>query len=188
MKSKSLSEIINRIDDLFQIHLSLRGIVQYLGPQYIDRDRISWKSKVPANSFDINFTFVKKINQETISDVNKLSDYLNQNFILRLHSILEYEGFLGKNIKIDKNLEGHIFLELIHFLRPHFAHKTGKHNPENKKSAQLRERLFNEFNIDYNESLPNQFPLDKNRVILPIVNGTKKYIELYWNKHRTSKE
>jgi hypothetical protein len=99
---------------------------------------------------------------------------------------LEYEGFLGENVKIDKEIEGSNSLELLHFMRPQFVHKTGKHNAENPDSVRLRERLFREFCIEPSESLSDQFPLDKNKVILPIVEGTKKYVITFWHRYRSN--
>ncbi len=109
---------------------------------------------------------------------------MNQNFIVRIHSLLEYEGIKDEKTKIDADIEGHEIIEFIHFLRIQFAHKTGNFNPKNQKEQELRQRLFDFFKIDPKESLPTQFPLDKNRVIKPIVEGTKKYVKAFWNKNR----
>lgn len=39
MKSSSSEEIINKIDELHQIHLSLRGILQYVGTNYEGKEK-----------------------------------------------------------------------------------------------------------------------------------------------------
>lgn len=183
MHEKRSDKIITRIDELHKMHLSLRGMLQYVGENYNGKSQLSWSSTIPSQKIQINYNFSKEITDETRFELNKLSEYLNQNFIVRLHSLLEYEGIKDDNIKIDKNLEGHEMLEVIHFLRIQFAHKDGVYNPNNKDAQKLRERLFRTFNIHPNESLPNQFPLDKNRVILPIVEGVKKYVNAFFSSN-----
>lgn len=182
MKSKNSDELIRRIDDLFKMHLSLRGVVQYVKKDYVGKDEISWGSSIPSGWFDINFKFSNKLTTESINELNRLSEYLNQNFIVRLHSLLEYEGIKNKKSNIDISLEGHEMIELLHYLRKEFAHKTGVFSASDKDSITLRARLLKTFNIDEKEVLPNQFPLDKNRVILPLVEGIKTYVKLYYNK------
>lgn len=73
-------------------------------------------------------------------------------------------------------------IEIIRFLRNEFAHKTGHFNPANPKSVQLRERLHTQFKIDPSIIPSMQFPLDKNEVIRPLVDGIKKYVEAFWKK------
>ncbi len=182
MKSTTLQDLIERIDELHQIHLSLRGIVQYVAEHHEGKNIINCGSKVPSSWFDIEFTFQNPITNQTRKELNILSEYLNQNFIVRLHSLLEYEGIKSDGVTIDTELEGHNMIEIIHFLRKQYAHRLGEFDPNNKESKKLRTRLFKEFHIDQSESLPTQFPLDKNRVIKPIVDGTKKYVKALWEK------
>ena len=184
MKSTTLNDIIARIDELNQIHLSLRGIVQYVAEHHEGKNKINWRSKIPSNWFELEFTFQNPINKQTRKELNILSEYLNQNFIIRLHSLLEYEGIKTNNVQIDTELEGHKMIEIIHFLRKQYAHRLGEFDQKDNESMKLRTRLFNEFQIDQKESLPTQFPLDKNRVIKPIVDGTKKYVKAFWEKNR----
>lgn len=185
MKSKSVNELILKIDELFQIHLSQRGILQYVSDKHVGQNQISWGSKVTSSWFDITFKFQNTISETTRSELNRISEYMNQNFIVRLHALLEYEGIKDTKSKIDIEISGHEILQILHELRKEFAHKTGKFNPENKDSVRLRHRLFKTFDINSEESLPDQFPLDKNRVIKPIVDGIKLYINGYWEKYRT---
>jgi hypothetical protein len=178
MKSKSLKELLNKVDELYQIHNTTRGILQYVKDSSIGLNELKWRSKIPSNSFEIKYSFNCPITQQSVLELNSISEYMNQNFILRLHSLLEYEGILGAKTNINTKIEGFKMLQFIHFLRKEFAHKTGKYYNDSKDSTKLRNELFAYFKIDSSESLPNQFPLDKNRVIKPIVEGVKKYIEL----------
>lgn len=183
MKSTSLQELINKIDDLHEAHVSTRGILQFVNKGQLGKSKLAWRSAVKSRGFSVSFSFDNAISEEDRLELNSLSDYMNQNFIVRLHSLLEYEGIKSKGISIDKSLSGHEMIEIIHFLRKQFAHRHGKFDPNDSSSVQLRKRLFDTFGIPENESLPDQFPLDKKRVIEPIVEGVKLYVNDFWKKN-----
>lgn len=183
MKSKTAEELIEKIDILYKMHLSLRGVLQYVKEDKIGNSQLSWGSKIDSGWFDIQYDFKKPITEESRKELNRLSEFMNQNFIVRLHSLLDYEEIKSKKVSIDTSLSGYKMVEVVHFLRVQFAHRHGRFDPNDNDSITLRERLFKEFNINPEESLPDQFPLDKNRVILPIVNGVKDYINEFWVKH-----
>ena len=184
MKSKTLDELLEKIDALHKMHLSTRGILQYISKDKIGKSELNWRSNTNSGLIDIRFSFRNPMTEESRIELNRLSEFMNQNFIVRLHSFLEYEEIKSEKIQIDKSLRGYEMIEIIHFLRKQYAHRHGDFDPSDSTSVTLRNRLFKEFNIRPEESLPNQFPLDKNRVIKPIVTGTKSYITEFWKKNR----
>lgn len=184
MKSKTLEELIERIDELHQVHRSLRGIVPYIEKRSIGKKKLKSKTKVSSIDFEVEFNFPISLTKQMRIDLNVLAQYLNQNFIIRLHSLLEYEGIKNGKGTIDDTLIGHEMIEIIHFSRKQYAHRHGKYDPNDSDSVMLRDRLFKTFNIDPNESLPDEFPIYKNRVLTPIVRGTKKYVKAFWEKNR----
>ena len=184
MKSQSLEELILRIKELQQIHLSQRGILQYVAQKHNGKDYLKWGSSVPSSRFKVEYKFDKPINDELRSELNEISEYMNQNFIVRLNSLLDYEGIKNNNVKIDDELIGNKMIKAIHGLRKHFAHRLGDFNPDDEKASEFRNELFEEFDIDPSQSLPNQFPLHKNKVIKPIVEGTIEYVSAFWKKNR----
>jgi hypothetical protein len=183
MKSKNLNELLEKIDSLHKTYIATRGIIQYINEDKIGKSELKWGSNINSEWVDIQFNFKQQISIEIRNELNRISESINQNFIIRLHSLLDYEGIKNGKSLIDKSIEGFEMIEIIHFLRKQFAHRHGNFDLNDIDSIKTRERLFKDFNIEHYESLPNQFPLDKNRVILPIVNGTKKYVSGYWNKH-----
>lgn len=166
------------------MHLSLRGILQYVKKDKIGDSQLSWGSKTDSGWFDIQYNFKNPITEKSREELNRLSEYMNQNFIVRLHSLLDYEEIKSKKVSIDTSLSGYKMVEVVHFLRVQFAHRHGRFDPNDNDSEILRERLLKEFNISPEESLPDQFPLDKKRVIVPIVNGVKEYVNEFWFKYR----
>jgi hypothetical protein len=184
LKSQTAEELIEKIDALHKMHLSLRGILQYVKEDKIGNSQLSWGSKTDSVSFDIQYNFTKPISEESREELNRLSEFMNQNFIVRLHSLLDYEEIKSKNVSIDRSLSGYKMVEVVHFLRVEFAHRHGRFDPNHKDSITLRERLFTEFNISPKDSLPDQFPLDKKKVIIPLVHGVKDYVREFWVKNR----
>lgn len=182
MKTASAQEVLSKIEVLHRKHLSLRGILQYVKKDKVGKSILEWGSKTDSGWFDIEYKFKNPITETARTELNSLSEFMNQNFIVRLHSLLEFEGIKDDKTSIDKTLDGYEMIEVIHFLRKQFAHKDGVYNPQNEDARKLRERLLRNFDIKEEDTLPHQFPLDKNKVILPIVNGTKKYVQAFIDK------
>lgn len=184
MKSTTLDELLEKIDTLHQMHLSTRGILQYIGEDKVGKSELNWGTNTNSGWIDISFCFKSPISNVSRLELNRFSEFMNQNFIVRLHSLLDYEEIKGEKTSIDKSIAGHEMIEFIHFLRKQYAHRHGSFDPSDPDSVKLRNRLFEKFKINPEESLPTQFPLDKNRVIKPIVEGTKTYVRGFWQKNR----
>lgn len=180
LRSKHADELKSKIDELYGMFRAVRWIIQYVGPKYEGQKEVRWKSRIPSNEFWVTYNFDKPLNEETRSELNKISEYENQNFIVRLYALLQYEG-LFKN-GIDKTMNGHEHVLFLEELRHQFAHKPGKFNPNNKKSKKLRSDLFKFYKINPDDSLPDQFPLPKDIMIHPMVNGVKEYVEHFYRE------
>ncbi|MBL1233820.1 MAG: hypothetical protein COA31_013955 [Flavobacteriales bacterium] len=180
LRSKHADDLNAKIDELYGMFRAVRWIIQYVGPKYEGQKVVKWKSRIPSNEILVTYNFDKPINEETRSELNKISEYENQNFIVRLYALLQYEGLFNKGI--DKSLEGHQHVSFLENLRHQFAHKPGKFNPKNKKSNKLRLDLFEFYKINPDDSLPDQFPLPKDIMIHPMVNGVKNYVKHFYEE------
>lgn len=178
LRSKHADELNTKIDELYGMFRSVRWIIQYVGPNYNGQKEVKWNSRIPSNEILVTFNFDKPINEKTRTELNKISEYENQNFIVRLYALLQYEGLF--NHGINKSLTGHQHVSFLEELRHQFAHKPGKFNPKNKKSKKLRLELFDFYKINPDDSLPDQFPLPKDIMIHPMVIGVKNYVKHFY--------
>jgi len=180
LRSKHADELKSKIDGLYSMFRAVRWIIQYVGPEYEGQSEVKWKSRIPSNEFWVTYNFDKPMNGETISELNRISEYENQNFIVRLYALLEYEGLFKDGI--NDSLNGYKHVKFLKELRNQFAHKPGKFNPQNKNSKKLRLELFKFYKISPDDSLPDQVPLPKDKMIHPMVNGVKDYVKHFYEE------
>jgi len=180
LRSKHADELKSKIDGLYGMFRAVRWIIQYVGPKYEGQKEVKWKSRIPSNEFWVTYNFDKPMNEETISELNRISEYENQNFIVRLYALLEYEGLFKDGIY--ESLNGYKHVQFLKELRNQFAHKPGKFNPKNKESNKLRSELFEFYQINPDDSLPDQFPLPKDIMIHPMVKGVKDYVKHFYEE------
>jgi hypothetical protein len=92
VKASSTQEVLDKIEVLHKKHLSLRGIIQYVKKEKVRETRLNWGSKTDSFWFDIEYKFRNAVTEEAWMELNDFSEYLNQNFIVGLDSLLEYDG------------------------------------------------------------------------------------------------
>ena len=99
MKSKNLNELLEKIDSLHNTYIATRGIIQYINEDKIGKSELKWGSNINSEWVDIQFNFKQQISIEIRNELNRISESINQNFIIRLHSLLDYEGIKnGKSL------------------------------------------------------------------------------------------
>ena len=114
----------------------------------------------------------------TKDDINRMNDmahHMNQNFIVRLCSLLESKNIMSKAVKIDKSLPGNKDLDILRRLRHVFAHSSGKYNPKDKK----QKKLYNDLNAHYDPKPLDleDFTLSIDTVLQPMLVNCRKYLE-----------
>ena len=75
LRSKHSVELNSKIDDLYNMFRAVRWILQYVGPNYKGQTEVKWKSRIPSNEFWVTFNFDKPMNEESISELNRISEY-----------------------------------------------------------------------------------------------------------------
>lgn len=131
------------------------------------------------------FIPVSQIHQITLNDIktnNSITLWINQNFVVRLCSLLDSYNIWGNNRIIDKSFRGSEAINLIRALRQNFAHGSGKFNDEKKEHKKIYERIItycslSQSDIEYWKKYhPFDFPLSIDKVIQPLFDGCKEYL------------
>ena len=121
----------------------------------------------------MKLTFENSLNSNDIDNLNRLGYWINQSFLIRLYTILEYHKVISVKIKIRKDFEGADELDILHKLRRIFSH-TSRYNPENDEQRLLYDRIVSHFKLT--EYHPELIPIPVDTVIEVLVNKIKTYI------------
>ena len=147
---------------------------QFFG--YIDNKHIGQKNLINHYFGGIRTSFKEPITKEYIKMNNKIGHWLNQNFIIRLHALLD--SYNIKNRNLNNSLEGYNYVKLLINLRNIFVHEGGEYKPNKRKHRKIMKEL--KLFINSTDENYTEFPIPIDKVTLPLFEGCKKYIEIYF--------
>ena len=119
--------------------------------------------------------FDKEISEEIRELNNSVGHYLNQNFIIRLYSLLNYHNVLGSLKKLDKNVPGWEDIDILRRLRHKFGHALGKYNKGNGDDLKLWESIQTKYKPGIPET--EDYAINQDKVINPIIKSIYRYID-----------
>jgi hypothetical protein len=128
------------------------------------------------HGFNVQFDFGTPLTETQIQELNNLSHWLNQNFIIRVHSILDCHGISG-SASIRTDLPGHEDVDILRRLRDVFSHTDGRYRPEDPDHKRLYDRIINHFGLDQRNYSEDQgkFPIPIDKVLVPIAEACKRH-------------
>ena len=165
-KYYTADEIVNEIRLLEQMFRETRSNYPYIDENHIGKTPIL-RFNVGNNIVYINYE--KPITKEFRDLNNKIAHFHNQNFIVRLFSVLNnYQIF--QNLKIIDSPE----LYTLKLLRNIFGHSTGNYDKTNIDHRNLMRRMVITFNLE--DKLYNDFPISIDTVINQIIKASINYV------------
>ena len=168
--------LIEQINKQFEYLLSLRSSL--IG-ESIFRTAPYYSNK----GFDVHFNFGRKLLQEDIERIISIGHWVNQNYIIRICSLLEANKIIPKenDSKIDQAIDGWEEVDLVRRLRNQFAHSSGRYNSNDTEEKKLYERIVTHFKVSLakDSSEATEFPIPIDVVPEPLTEGCKKYIKSY---------
>ena len=204
-----MENLITKIDNLFlqfkmtKAHLGFQSYnnigaqLSFSAPLYDDSNihiaSIRLKSTFDKNNvipvsinnelfFNIPIQSIHSLTKKDVDTNNQLTLWLNQNYIVRLCSLLDSHNLWTKTNPIENSIKGAEFIHILKALRHKFAHGSGIFKRANKKHKEIYDRIvalcnLTEKDLEFWHSYhPNDFPLSIDKVLIPITNGCKSYI------------
>jgi hypothetical protein len=172
------SDVLNEMDILLEKYLRLRAYFPYMPKSMIGKTEFHTApiySK--ALNLDIAFVLDRPLTENDIENNNQIAGFTNQNFIIRLCSLLEVHHVLKYATEVDRTIAGCEDAHLVRQLRNRFAHSSGKPDLSDKDDRKLFDRLNGHLKLNPPEYIENakDFPLNIDTVIRPLFLGCKMY-------------
>jgi hypothetical protein len=166
-KYHTSDEIEKEICLLEQMFHQTRSNYPYIDEHYIGKTPIL-RFNVGNNIVYINYE--RPITKEFRDLNNKIAHFHNQNFIIRLFSVLNnYQIF--QNLKISDSPE----LYVLKLLKNIYCHSSGTYDKENIDHRNLMKRMIKTFNLE--DKLYDDFPISIDTVINQIIKASINYIK-----------
>lgn len=169
-----MNDIIDQIDEFRSFFLKVRSRFPYMSEAAIGLTSFSPPPYYQSHGIDLEIHLTEPVTFEVKNENNTIAHFINQNFILRLYAILNYYGFVGETISLNKESPGFLEVDLLRRLRNIYAHSIGNYNPDNENHVKLREVMEKRFGINIIHY--DEFPLNIDEVLDEIVAGCKIYI------------
>lgn len=178
MKSLDKNSVIEEIDKQLEYLLTVRALFPYLDDNAIGKKNFNTAPYYQNLGFNITFEFTKVLEKKDVDKINSTGHWINQNYIIRIYSLLEAYNILSDQKRIDQKIDGWKEVDLIRRLRNKFAHSSGRYNPNDKDSKELYEQISKHFSLNNTNSSVDatEFPLSIDKVLEPLTAGCKKYI------------
>ncbi|MDD3102114.1 MAG: hypothetical protein PHE59_03145 [Patescibacteria group bacterium] len=128
-----------------------------------------------SNRNKFSICYDNPITQEDKKENNKISNWINENFIVRLCSILDCYQICSNRQKIDHKINNWQDINFIRQLRNIFCHTTESNF--DKKYQKIIKKIG-----EYLKLSKNDFGLSIDKVIEPLFNGCKEYIKILKNQ------
>ena len=151
----------------------------YLSPDMKGRTRFKTAPYYLNQGFSIELAFSRGLSDEDINRINRVSSWLNKNFIIRLYAFLDFFGVIrranqtSEGSKIDFTLQGAEHINIVRRLRHCFAHSSGEYDPENEDHQKTVMLIKNTLGISIDGL--TDWPISIDTVLKPLLDGCISY-------------
>ena len=174
------SEIIQQMEQQWADLLRVRSAFPTMRDSVIGAQHISTAPFYQQHGYHVNLSFDKPLTQETIEEVNQIGRWLNESYVIRLCALLEFYQIIPREGqgRINQSIEGHEAVDILRRLRNELLHRSGRHNPEDKDSCKLYERMVQTFSLKAESSTTAaHYPVHIDGFLLPLTAACKCYVK-----------
>ena len=186
-----VDELVKNIDAYWDYHLHSRALNPHMAHDLVGCLVFRPGGYYINKGYDYVVKFDEPVTEERIVVLNEAGYWANQNFIIRLYSLLEGYKIVGSEKhpwgSIIKGLVGSEELDILRRLRNEFAHSVGFYDDSQKKHRKLHRRIISHFRLNRGtwSSSTKMFPIPIDQVLEPITDGCKQYVGALY-EHRTN--
>lgn len=146
------------------------------------------KTRLPAQDFhkllgyDLTLEFTTPLTEQQIDANNAIGHWINESFIVRLVGYLEHNDVIPYGKSPDIGLDGGEEVWFLKQLRDRILNSAGLYDPDHPEDRELYQKIVDHFPVrgmvpEEPPSTPRQFPLPINKVMYPLKEGCKRYVE-----------
>ncbi len=170
---KNLNELFEALDTLWSNFNNCRAHFPYIPEDAVGIKSANTAPYYVAQGFNISFVFGEGLSKEGLVKINQIGHWINQNFVIRLCSLLESYHVFSNSIDIDFNIDGAEQINIVRRLRNCFAHSSGRYNPEDKDHVKSLELIRDHIGVPIDGR--TEWPLSIDAVLKPLYEGCVKY-------------
>ena len=174
------ADLCEQIDSLWSRFFRLKALVPYTENSAVGTQTLHGPTYYAAGGLDVKFHFDAPLTAEGIADINESGRWLNENYVLRLHAVLESHGALQYGESIDEKVDGGQHVALLKKLRNRIAHDDGRCDSTDDRCRRIAQGLQDLYGVE-TASHKDRFHLPIDEVLEPLTTAAKEYVNALEN-------
>lgn len=160
-------DFLHRCRSVFpRLHKGMAGQKEFEAPAYYRQ-----------LGYNVSVKLSQAMTAEFIDGLFELGHWLNENFVTRLWAVLESNGIVGEQMKINQDLDGWQDVDLMRRLRNKIGHGSGTYDPDDPDKKKLFDTIVEYYKVPegYSYFEVEKYPIGVGQVLVPMAQGCKKY-------------
>lgn len=173
-------KLLEEIDLQRSYLLSTRSAFPYMSKAPIGKSNFETAPFYEWKGYGRDIKLREPLTEDKLNKIRAIGAWINQNYVIRLHAILEAHEVIPKEGKgnIDQNLDNWYDVDLVRRLRNQYAHSSGYYDPDENEERKLYENIVEYYNVA--EAKPpdkaTDYPLSIDKVLIPMTAACENYI------------
>jgi len=168
--------LLEEIDLFLDYLLRSRSLFPHMEKSMIRAREFDTAPFYRASGYDVHFRFSTPLTGEEIDRINNMGHWHNQNYLVRLGALLESRHVFSVWKRIDRSVPGAAEVDVLRRLRNVVAHSSGRYDSTNRRHRQVYRRVKDLFHTVGDPGTATDFPLDIDKVLLPITAAGRLYV------------
>jgi hypothetical protein len=149
----------------------------HMPPESVGKKDFETAPYYSNRGYRLSFHYDSARTEGDIKRNNDLGHWLNQSFVTRLVSLLEYHSVIGKSTAIDKTIDGWRDIDLARRLRNKFSHAPGHFDKTDPEARKLFRGLSDHYPHAgvWNADVASVYPIPIDEVLEPMKDASKRY-------------
>jgi hypothetical protein len=178
-KMTDVGQAIKEIDELDDVYLSCRSVFPKIDKSMIGQTSFLTAPYYLLRGYNVTIDLGQPLTAEIIKKYRQVGNWINENAIIRLYGILHYYNFIGQNVEIVKRIPEWKHVDLCRRIRNCITKSKLNYTPgEDSDNSKLRDEIISFYCLTSDEYEEGEIPTPTDTVIKPMIEGSKKYIQL----------
>jgi len=171
------NQVTAAIDGQIAMLLQARVMCSFMPDSAVGSQSFETAPYYAVHGLTCSLSFSAPLTRDDVERINALGHWINQNFLVRLCSILESNGVISRNSKIRTDVIGHEDVNILRRLRNEFAHGSGRYAASDREKNRLFDRIVSRYRVESHAYFAerSQFPLPIDKVVVPLAQGCRRY-------------
>ena len=170
------TELCAQIDRVWDCFVRLKALVPYTEKALAGATSLKGAPYYRKHGQDVEFVFAEPLTEDRIAQINESGRWLNENYIVRLHAILELHDALPYGQPVDTARAGASHVSLLKGLRHRIAHDDGCFDASDPRHQHLAQEIKDLYEIDPSMN-SDHFHLPVDKVLEPMTRKAKEYVK-----------